>query len=204
MSERKVEAVNAYDGIKVGKVTAIVTDKNGDALKPAQYTLHIYKNNILCDDPTAVLNKDDVIFVEAVAKNDGNLTGQTPKEMFTVGSNIAKAKVILNKGENGKTITKAYTGNPVELEGSDLTVTIKVDGKEETLQMGEDNDYVIASYANNTNKGTATAVIQGVGSYSGTKTIKFKITGKTIKIKESTTWDGISDSIKNFMNGLFG
>ena len=44
--------------------------------------------------------------------------------------------------------------------------------------MGEDKDYVIVSYSNNINKGTATAVIKGVNEYSGTKTIKFKITQK--------------------------
>lgn len=200
LAERKVEAVNAYDGIKAGKVTAIVTDNNGDALKPAQYTLRIYKNDALCDSAD-VLNKDDVIYVEAAAKdNDVNLVGKTAKEMFTVGSSIARAKVMLNKGENGKTITKPYTGSPVVLEASDLKVTIKENGKINTLDMG--TDYEIASYTNNTNKGTAVAVIQGIGSYSGTKTVKFKITGKPIKITESTTWDDASDSIKNFMKGL--
>ncbi len=202
MEEIKIEAVNVYEGIKAGKVTAVITDKNGNSLKTSQYKLSVYKGETQCY-PTDVLSKGDVIQVQAVAKDSQNLTGQTSKAEFTVGSNIAKAKVVLNKGANGKTIIKTYTGEAVTLEGADLTVTIRENGQTKTLVMGTDYEIPLSSYANNINKGTATAVIRGIGSYSGTKTVKFKITGKPMKVKEAVTWDDISDSIRSFMSGLF-
>ena len=202
MEEITIEAVSAYEGIKAGKVTAVITDKNGNALKTSQYELFVYKGGTQCN-PTDVLSKGDVIQVQAVEKDSQNLTGQTSKEEFTVGSNIAKAKVVLNKGANGKTIVKTYTGKAVTLDGADLTVTIRENGQTKTLIMGTDYEIPLSSYANNINKGTATAVIKGIGSYSGTKTVKFKITGKPMKVKEAVTWDDISDSIRSFMSGLF-
>ena len=106
----------------------------------------------------------------------------------------------LNK-VNGKTITKTYTGMEIELEETDLTVTIKEAGQSKLLKMG--TDYKIVPYSNNINKGTATAVIKGIGSYSGTKTVKFKIVGKAIKIDKVTTWEDIPDSIERLMKNLW-
>ena len=134
MEEITIEAVSAYEGIKAGKVTAVITDKNGNALKTSQYELFVYKGGTQCN-PTDVLSKGDVIQVQAVEKDSQNLTGQTSKEEFTVGSNIAKAKVVLNKGANGKTIVKTYTGKAVTLDGADLTVTIRENGQTKTLIM---------------------------------------------------------------------
>ena len=61
-------------------------------------------------------------------------------------------------------------------------------------------DYEIVSYSNNTNKGTATAVLKGIGSYSGTKTFKFKIRAKQMQIDGKTKWDDILNMIKGFIN----
>ncbi len=197
----EVKAVNAYTGIKAGKVTATVTDRKGDTLKPSQYTLNIYKDaaGTTRYNPAAILNGKD-IYVEAVAKDIGNLNGKTLRTPFSVGTNIGKAKVTLNK-VNGKTITKTYTGMEIELEETDLTVTIKEAGQSKLLKMGI--DYKIVSYSNNINKGTATAVVKGIGSYSGTKTVKFKIVGKAIKIDKVTTWEDIPDSIERLMKNLW-
>lgn len=110
--------------------------------------------------------------MEAAYKDNVNLTGSTPRAEFKVGKDISKAKFALKKG-----LKKAYTGIPVQLEEGDMTVTLR--GVSGQLKLGE--DYVIAAYSNNINKGTATAVIKGIGDYSGTKTVKFKITQKTMK-----------------------
>ncbi len=120
-----------------------------------------------------------------VAKDKKNLVEDSvtlEPLMVTVGANIAKAKVKLSFK------TKAYTGTYVELAEGDLEVTIK-DGRDiktlklkpEILVEGEEYDYEIISYSNNIYKGTATAVIRGIGKYSGTKTIKFKIAAKEMK-----------------------
>lgn len=48
-----------------------------------------------------------------------------------------------------------------------------------TSGLTEGTDYTV-SYLNNLNKGTAKAVIKGLGKYGGTKTVTFKITAKKI------------------------
>ena len=42
------------------------------------------------------------------------------------------------------------------------------------------DEYEIISYTNNINKGTAKLTIQGQGNYGGTKTVSFKIKGKSL------------------------
>ena len=44
-----------------------------------------------------------------------------------------------------------------------------------SLVYGKDFTVVETSYKNNKKVGTASVVIQGIGSYSGTKTVSFKI-----------------------------
>ncbi len=174
MSTLTVNAVTVFEGVMAGKVKATVVDRDGNALKPAQYTVKIYKT---ADGPEAYGAKDKLtagatVYVEAAYKDNVNLTGSTPRAEFKVGKDISKAKFALKKG-----LKKAYTGIPVQLEEGDMTVTLR--GVSGQLKLGE--DYVIAAYSNNINKGTATAVIKGIGDYSGTKTVKFKITQKTMK-----------------------
>ena len=41
-------------------------------------------------------------------------------------------------------------------------------------------DYTISNYTNNINVGTATGVVKGIGNYTGTRTMTFKITQKSI------------------------
>ena len=192
----EVKAVKAYTGLKAGKVTATVVDHKGDALKASQYTLHVYK-----EDGTTLYNAADIltagtIYVEAEAKDTLNIKGKTEAAAFTVGKDIAKAKAVINKVDK-KTITKTYTGAPVALEAKDLTVSIKEAGVWKNLEMGK--DFEIVSYSNNINKGTATAVISGIGEYSGTKTVKFKIVGKDMKIDSAASWEDSAGFIRNFI-----
>ncbi|MBD5452441.1 MAG: hypothetical protein HDR25_07360, partial [Lachnospiraceae bacterium] len=209
MSDFEVKAVTAYEGIKVGKIAATVADDHGNVLKPNQYTLEYYTVNKAADgtstkgtkheDLKLELEANAEICVVAVAKDDKNLeTADTNKAtadaFFAAKKNIAKAKITLaddiKKG-------KPYTGNEVELTNSDLVVTY--DGTPLVMNTKETKgSYEVVSYTNNINKGTATAVIQGVNDYSGTKTIKFKIGQKTINDNVS-----FSDRIKAAFSGLF-
>ncbi|MCM1112528.1 MAG: InlB B-repeat-containing protein [Muribaculum sp.] len=196
----EIQAVKAYTNLKAGKVTATVLDKDGTALKASQYTLQVYK-----EDGTTLYDAGEKlaagkIYVTAVAKDTVNLTGQTKRLEVTVGTNIAGAKAVLAK-EGKKAITKTYTGKPVSLQASDLTVTIKLKDENKkpytkTLVLG--TDYVIASYTNNVKKGTATAVLMGINDYSGTKTVKFKIVGKPMQIVGEGTWNDAASLIQSF------
>ena len=48
----------------------------------------------------------------------------------------------------------------------------------DTMIYDDDCDFVIIGYANNIKKGTAKVTVRGVNSYSGTKTVSFKIGSK--------------------------
>ena len=208
-----IKAVQVYDGLKAGKVKATVVDNDGNTLKVAEYELEVYKktdeDTYKKCDKNEVLKSGDTIGVEAKAKTTAkNVTGTTPRAEFSVGKNIAEAKFVLNK-VNGKAFTAQYTGKEIELKATDLTVTMKdVSGKlkasPEELSDNEEYAYEIVSYSNNINKGTATAVIKGINGYSGTKTVKFKIVGKSMAIGEKDiSWDDITSQFKSFMNGMF-
>ena len=180
MADTKLVAVTAYTDLKAGKVKATVVDANGDMLKASQYTVKVCKDagGKNAYGTSEKLTKEAEIYVIAEAKDTKNLTANTATKPvnFVVGENIAKAKVKLTVK------SKPYTGAKVTLKDEDLEVTLKIKGQKtpETLKMS-DGDFKIVSYSNNINKGTATAVIQGTGKYSGTKTIKFKITAKEMK-----------------------
>ncbi len=175
MSKISVEAVTACEKMAAGKVKATVVDGDGNALKASQYTLKIYKEaeGDAAYGAKDVLSAGATIYVEAVAKDTVNLSEKTLRAEFKVGKDISKAKVVLSdKIKKGI----AYTGGRITLKEGDLTVTLR--GVAGSLKMGD--DYELVAYSNNINKGTATAVIRGKGGYSGTKTIKFKITQKTM------------------------
>lgn len=191
MENTKLVAAEAYDGAKAAKLKAVVVDANGDALKASQYTVKAYTDKECkteyAGDDKGKCKLGDEIYVQVTAKDTKNLvensTTLEPLEV-KVGANIAKAKIKL------EVKSKAYTGTYVQLAEDDLTVTMKVKGVKDPLTLklkpakpveGEKYDFEIISYSNNINKGTASAVIRGIGDYSGTKTIKFKIASKEMK-----------------------
>ena len=197
LSGLKVDAVTACEGAKAGKIKATVVDKNGTALKASQYTVKVYKEaeGDAMYDATEALTAETTIYVSVEAKDTVNLKegSATPRAPFTVGKDISKAKFTVKKG-----VVKSYTGEAVTLSDDDLEVTLK---GESNLVMGR--DYEVAAYTNNINKGTATAVIRGIGNYSGTKTVKFKITQKSMVIRSNTNAAAnFSSFVENFVNNL--
>ena len=57
----------------------------------------------------------------------------------------------------------------------------------DSIQMNEGSDYTL-SYADNTNAGTATITLTGIGNFSGTKNVTFTIESKKI---DSPAFDGL-------------
>ncbi len=101
------------------------------------------------------------------------------KEVTVGGSDIALADVTFSG-------SREYTGKAIQ-----PTVTVKYSGK--TLAQGK--DYTV-TFSNNTNAGTANAVIAGIGEYSGNAEKTFTITqmpvsklAMTLSTKEYT-YDG--------------
>lgn len=193
MKDTKLVAAEVYEGVRASKVKAVVVDANGDALKASQYTVTAYTDkgctpgSEYTGDERGKCKLGDVIYLQATAKDTKNLVegSITPEPLeVKVGANIAKAKIKLNVK------SKAYTGTYVQLQEEDLDVTMKVKGVKDPIKLklkpavpveGEKYDYEIISYSNNINKGNASVVIRGIGDYSGTKTIKFKIAAKEMK-----------------------
>lgn len=101
----------------------------------------------------------------AVTAIGTNYQGTATGEYSIVQADIARAKVTVP--------TMTYTGKPVEPGKQVITVTMN--GIPLSAQ-----EYEIVGYSNNLNKGTAKLTIRGRGSYGGTKTVSFKIKGKSL------------------------
>lgn len=118
-----------------------------------------------------VVDKEDIIpartvlVVRAEAKEGGNYTGALEGEYRMTKASFSSASVSVPK--------QVYTGKPITLEKSLLTVKMK--GKPLDVSQYE---IVPGSYKNNVQKGTASVTLRGVDNYGGTKTVKFTIRAK--------------------------
>ena len=113
--------------------------------------------------------------VTVTANEDGNFTGQVSAQ-FTIVPAGAEAKFELTLNPT----SFVYDGTAKQ-----PTVTVK-DG---STVLVESTDYTVA-YSNNVNAGTATVTVTGQGNYSGTKTVTFTISQKTVGLTwGATTFD---------------
>lgn len=97
-------------------------------------------------------------------KGKGNFTGER-EVTFTITENTLMSKVTVAKVKN-----QQYTGEEIIPE-----LTVK-NGK---ILLEEGIDYTV-TFENNVEIGTATAILTGVGDYSGEKKVTFKISGRSI------------------------
>ena len=129
----------------------------------------------------------------AVIVKDGNTTlvkGTDYTVTYTNNTNVGTAIVTVTyKGNyngtqtaNFNIIAKSLSGATITVDeqiytGSALTPAVTVKDGSRTLT--KDTDYTV-SYANNTNAGTATVTITGMGNYAGTKDATFAIKAKNL------------------------
>ncbi len=99
------------------------------------------------------------------AKADGNFSG-TRTVVYTITDSTLIGKVSVKKIPN-----QTYTGAAIEPE---LTVTYK------NTPLVKGTDYTV-SYTDHTEIGTAKVVLTGIGKYTGTKKVSFRITGTPLK-----------------------
>ncbi len=116
-------------------------------------------------DKGDIIPAGTVLKVRVTAKEGGNYTGTLEGKYRIVQADIASASVSVKK--------QIYTGQPVTLEKSQITVKVK--GKELDESQYE---IVPGSYKNNVHKGTASVTVRGVNNYGGTKTVRFTIRAK--------------------------
>lgn len=141
-------------------ISPAVTVFDGDELlaKKTNYKVQ-YKDNV--DPGTAS--------IVITGKPERGYTGSV-----TVNFTIAKANV---RDLSISAISdRTYTGK--ELKPS---VTVK----NGSVKLVKDTDYTV-TYKNNTNPGTATVTVKGIGNYTGSKRVKFKIIPGTVTAKAAS------------------
>lgn len=137
------------------KETAVITVGGGTAVRAAGAAV----------DKNDIIPAGTVLKVQVQAKEGGNYTGTLEGEYRITQAAISSASVSVPK--------QVYTGQPITLEKSMLTVKVK--GKPLDVSQYE---IVPGSYKNNVEKGMASVTIRGVDNYGGTKTVKFTIRAK--------------------------
>lgn len=147
----------------------------------ADYTLGAYSNNTNAGTASIVIN------------GTGNYTGTA-----TVNFTIAP------KNLSGVTVAANFPA--VTYSGSAQTPTptsVTFDGTAAALT----TDYTIGSYTNNTNAGTANAVITGTGNYTGTASVTFTIGVKSLTLTADNKTILVNDSEPAYtytVSGLVG
>lgn len=116
--------------------------------------------------------ENNTVYVKIIAnENSGRYKGTVVGSYRISSEKISKASIVIK--------SKIYTGSEIILTGDDIeSATIGKNADMKTLKYGEDYEFV--SYSKNINKGTAVVVVRGLGNYCGTKSVKFKITNKTL------------------------
>ena len=115
--------------------------------------------------------------VKAVIAETANYQGKEVTNTFTIDPKALTEDMMWQEGEEF-----VYTGEPQTLADGMFGLT---DGEDE-LEYGV--DFTI-EYANNTNVGTATATITGMGNYQGTLTTTFEIVREIIlSFSEKNSW----------------
>ena len=123
--------------------------------------------------------------VTVTVEGKGNMKGKATTTYRVVYSpkenDLSKAKLTI-RDQNGKKVSSLpYTGTEVEFKG-DYRLEVVLSG----VTLKEDVDYKI-EYVNNINKGTAIAIVTGLGEtstektkYYGSKSLKFTIKKGTL------------------------
>ena len=175
--ELSAVAVRTVDTVYVNKANKyqskpVLTDTDGNVLKAGtDYTVTRYEH----DGKT--LGKQDCppenAVITVTIEGKGSYQGTcTAAYQLRTGTSLKNAKITV--------ANQIYTGVSIKPEENAITgASIKKNGTVEDLVYGR--DYEIAAYGTNIKKGIGTVVLRGLGNYYGEKTVKFKITGKSVE-----------------------
>ncbi|MBQ6149336.1 MAG: hypothetical protein IJI83_07335 [Oscillospiraceae bacterium] len=164
ITEKNV-VVKALAGKKAKDVKVTVNDNMGNLINKKKYSVEIQNAE------GNTLGKSDALDgeIRVIIKASGDVITDSNGVaiVVNVGSDIAKIKGAFKVSRN---FCKYYTGEPIELDEDDF-------GPDEIVinDLVYGKDFKIVSYKNNVKKGNMTVTIQGIGSYSGTRTFKVKI-----------------------------
>ena len=196
-----VTEVFDIDKQNIGELDILATDKAYKAQKKASYYCvapkiydkdgKILKNNLdytvkYIDKATGEsINSNDIIYngteICVIATGRGNYSGTLSTSYFVRNMND------INKAKCDKIAKQQYTGSEIT---PDIRMYVKNGGGKIYLTKGK--DYQIVGYYNNIKKGTASILIKGIGKYSGSKMITFKI----VAANNDRIWKGIFGGMK--------
>ena len=115
------------------------------------------------------INNTQVGEASIIIKGIGNYTGSVTKNFNIVAPSVTEKTKI-------DTLTFSSISDQ-EFLGFKITPDITIKDKDYTLKKGTDYSLI---YSNNINVGTASIDVKGIGNYTGTKKITFKIIAKDI------------------------
>ena len=193
-------SVTYLNNVNAGTAFVTVMGKNGYSfIKSQMFTI---KPKLLTADMVK-LSATEFVYNGSIQRPDVTITDGGTGESSLIasrdyilindgGANIGTYKVIVN-GQNNYTGSVELTYSISLLSLSDATITLGTnsfvyDGSEikpviQLVTVGQvivsSSDYSVA-YDHNVNVGTATITITGKGNYSGSKTVTFEITPKSL------------------------
>lgn len=150
----------------------------------------VYNGKNQATVPTIKWNGKKITYNKTEAKsnyivhfsNDGNCT-EVGEYTITIegrgnykGTNSCKLNIVSNKLLSKATVSMTKS---VPYNNGQAVVPTKLVLKYGKTTLTENVDYTV-KYLNNTQIGTATAVLTGIGEYSGTKKVNFTVTGRNI------------------------
>ena len=129
-----------------------------------------------------------VLCVVIGKEGKGAYCWQTPMRGYT----LTVTKASLN---SGNTVIEVTNANSLVYTGKALTPEVKVTYN--GAELARDKDYTV-SYADNTNAGTATVIVNGTGNYTGTVSKEWEIIPAVLTISRVTVpdkaYDGTADA----------
>ena len=158
-----IKDVSAGEAATDGEKPVVTYVSNGKTASTSLYDLAYYVNGVEIETGDARFKEpgtEITVVVTGKEQYEGKLT-TTYKVLGYDISKFVKAEAIADQD---------YTGKAVE-----PFVKVRPIFSWRTLKNGR--DYTI-SYKNNVEVGTATAIVTGIGQYSGTVTVPFKIVGQ--------------------------
>ena len=126
----------------------------GEEIIPNYYTLPLLSEDI--DYNVELSDNTEVGIATITATGKGNYTGTVSSEWYIIGKDINHYNIYLEGDSFG------FTGQPI-------TPEVIVDG-----ELVLDEDYEVG-YEDNIDAGIATAIVHGIGNYSGYKRLPFTI-----------------------------
>ncbi len=163
-----------------------IIDKDGKNLSSKDYSL-AYKDvttGIVLDANTSKedlgkVKQGDMIMVTAAVAGGKNYSGEL----------VGFYKLVSNKEIKDINKAGAVVVRSPEYDGGEKTPGVTLTWGKEKAPLTEGTDYKIVSYYNNVRKGTAYAIVQGMGSFSGTKTVKFTINASDVDRNYLGAWN---------------